>query len=266
MSGRSKLILVEGLCGTGKTTLAERLHRDLENRGIPSRFYDEGAGDHPASLNGYAFYREADYANLLARYPDLAEAINARAIRDGLGYIIPYRWAGAHRELNILYNELRSRELCWTDTPIATLSEFTSLIQRHWARFAERAGSSDDLYVMEAVLMQHQIHDLSRHYEADDEVIRRHIAGIAERIAALNPVLIYLSQPSVREQQVWISSVRSKPRFASEPNIRFMENRKRIELKLLNELPFPAYRIENANRDWETVYARAAAIVDRYLG
>lgn len=51
MPSNCKLILVEGLCGMGKSTLAERLHRNIENQGVPSSFYDEGAYGHPASLN-----------------------------------------------------------------------------------------------------------------------------------------------------------------------------------------------------------------------
>jgi hypothetical protein len=90
-------------------------------------------------------------------------------------------------------------------TPVATLSEFTYLIQGQWSRFANFASTSDEVYVLEAVFFQYQIHDLLRHYQVDDYQIEQHIKGIADQIAAMNPVLIYLAQPSVREQQVWIS-------------------------------------------------------------
>ncbi|GGE02607.1 hypothetical protein [Paenibacillus nasutitermitis] len=155
-----------------------------------------------------------------------------------------------------LYSELKSRELCWTSSPVATLSEFTNSIQGQWARFANLASTSGEVYVLEAVFFQHQIHDLLRHYQADDYQIEQHIKGIAGQLAAMNPVLIYLAQPSVREQQVWISSIRSKHQFATEQNIRFMENRKRIELMLLDLLPFETYLIENENRDWEDVFSK----------
>ncbi|GMK40398.1 hypothetical protein PCCS19_34540 [Paenibacillus sp. CCS19] len=120
--------------------------------------------------------------------------------------------------------------------------------------------------MLEAVFLQHQIHDLLRHYGATDREIEQHIQGIAKQIAAMNPVLIYLKQPSVREQQVWISSVRSKPNFATEDHIRFMENRKRIELGLLDRLPCPTYPIENANRDWEQVFREMVGVIDQGNG
>lgn len=258
-----KLILVEGLCGSGKSTLAERLHRHLMQQGIVSSFYDEGAEEHPSSLNWHAFFRENEYKEFLWRYPNTANAIRLRAIKYGSYYLIPYRGVKELSELSVLYAELKSRELCWTDSPIATLSEFTYLIQRHWARFSELASTSEKVYVLEAVFFQHQIHDMQRRYQASDSQIEQHIYKIAEHTSAMNPVLLYLTQPSVREQQIWISSIRSKPHFATEHNIKFMENRKRIELKLLNNLPFSTYRIENANQDWDNVFRKMVEAVSQ---
>jgi adenylate kinase family enzyme len=256
-----KLILVEGLCGTGKSTLAERLHKYLVQQGRPSCFYDEGAEGHPASLNWHAFYREDDYKESLERYPNEAKEIRSRAIKDGSIYLIPYRGVKEFSEQNELYAEMMSRELCWTDTPIAEQSEFTYLIQRQWARFVEMTNTKDIVYVLEAVFFQHQIHDLLGHYQASDRQIEQHIHEIADQIATMNPVLIYLTQPSVRDQQVWISSIRSKPQFATEQNIKFMENRKRIEMKLLDALPFPTHEIENVNLDWEDAFCKMVSAI-----
>lgn len=266
MQNNCKLILVEGLCGTGKSTLAERLHCYLLQQGISARFYDEGAKGHPTSLNWHAFFREDEYKELLLRYPDTANEIRSWAIKNGNNYLIPYREVKEFKELDALYSELESRELCWTDSPVAALSEFTYSIQRHWARFSELASTSEEVYVLEAVFFQHQIHDLLGHYQAVDHHIEQHIQGIADQIAALHPVVIYLTQPSVREQQVWISSIRSKPHFATEQNIGFMENRKRIELKLLDMLPFPTYTIENVNLDWDEVFSNMVEAIGRKLG
>ncbi|MDQ8738700.1 hypothetical protein [Paenibacillus sp. LHD-38] len=266
MRKNSKLILVEGLCGTGKSTLAERLHCYLVQQGISSRFYDEGAKGHPTSLNWHAFFSEEEYKELLMRYPDTANEIRSWAIKNGINYLIPYREVKEFNELDALYLELKSRELCWTDSPVAALSEFTYSIQRHWARFAELASNSDEVYVLEAVFFQHQIHDLLGHYQAIDHHIEEHIQGIADQIAALQPVVIYLTQPSVRDQQVWISSIRSRPHFATEQNIRLMENRKRIELRLLDKLPFLTYTIENVNLDWEEVFSNMVEAIGRKIG
>ncbi|MGO4106351.1 hypothetical protein [Paenibacillus sp. YAF4_2] len=257
MRRNCKLILVEGLCGTGKSTLAERLNGYLAKKDISSHFYDEGAVRHPTSLNGHAFFREVEYKELLERYPIAADEISSRVINDESYYLIPYRESMApFNGMEALYSELKSHELCWTPSPVATLTEFTYLIQGQWSRFANLASTSDEVYVLEAVFFQHQIHDLLRHYQVDDYQIEQHIKGIADQIAAMNPVLIYLAQPSVREQQIWISSIRSKHHYATEQSIRFMEYRKKIELRLIDLLPFATYLIENENRDWEEVFSK----------
>lgn len=256
-----KLILVEGLCGTGKSTLAERLHHHLAQREIPSKFYDEGAEQHPTSLNWHALFPDEEYRKLLTRYPDAASHIRSLAIENGDSYLVPYRGVEEFSKRDALYAELKAHELCWTDSPTATLSEFTCSIKRQWARFTESASTAETLYVLEAVFFQHQIHDLLRHYQASDIQIQEHIQGIANQLAPLNPVLIYLNQPSVRDQQVWISFMRSKPHFATEQNIRFMENRKRLELKLLHRLCFPSYVIENTNLNWDDVFGQMKEVL-----
>jgi len=230
-------------------------------KGLSSSFYDEGAEGHPVSLNWHAFFREEEYKELLRRYPNSANEIRSRAIKDGSNYLLPYRGIKEFSEFSALYTELKSRELCWTDSPVVGLSEFTYSIQRQWARSAALASTSEIVYVLEAVFLQHQIHDLLRHYQAADRQIEQHILGIADHIAAMHPVLIYLTQPNVREQQVWISSIRSKPHFATEQNIRFMENRKRIELRLLDSLPFSAHTIENVKLDWEDVFSKMVRVI-----
>ncbi|MDG0791176.1 hypothetical protein OMP38_10055 [Cohnella ginsengisoli] len=256
------MVLVEGLCGTGKSTLAEKLHHYLLQQGMQSCFYDEGAEGHPSSLNGHAFFREEEYRGFLERYPKTADEIRKRALRDGNYYLLPNRGVREFSEQDVLYAELKTRELCWTDTPRAELWEFTYLIQRHWARFAELASTKDTVFVLEAVFFQHQIHDLFKHYKASVSQIEQHIHGIADQISLMNPVLIYLTQPSVREQQTWISSIRSKPQFATEQNIAFMENRKRIELGLLDTLPFPTHAIVNENLDWEDVFSKMVCAIN----
>lgn len=264
MRNDCKLILVEGVCGTGKSTLAERLHHYLIQQGKSSSFYDEGAEGHPVSLNWHAFFREKEYKDILERYPNKANEIRSRAIKEGSNYLIPYRGVNEFSEVSALYAELKTCELCRTDSPIAALSEFTYSIQQHWARFAELTCTRDTVYVIEAVFFQHQIHDLLRHYQASDSQIEEHIFGITDQIAAMNPVLFYLTQPSVREQQVWISSIRSKPHLATEQNIKFMENRKRIEMRLLGSLPFPTHAIENVKLDWDSVFCKmVCAMKDR---
>jgi uridine kinase len=51
---KNKLILVEGIPGSGKSTAVANLQKFLENKDTPSRFWHEGDFDHPADFEGVA--------------------------------------------------------------------------------------------------------------------------------------------------------------------------------------------------------------------
>lgn len=53
----SKLILIEGLPGSGKSTTARLVHEILMQKGIESELFCEGDLDHPADYESVAFLR-----------------------------------------------------------------------------------------------------------------------------------------------------------------------------------------------------------------
>ena len=60
MTAQSQLILVEGIPGSGKTTMAEFVDRWLERNGLRSRLYTEGNLDHPADYKEHAWFTQAE--------------------------------------------------------------------------------------------------------------------------------------------------------------------------------------------------------------
>jgi uridine kinase len=260
----SRLVLIEGICGSGKSTLAERLYKYLLRTGSSAFFYDEGARNHPVSLNGHAFLKPDEYDNLLKHYPCEKEILKSMSIIEDTLVLIPYRDIEALKENTTLYDYLKAHELCWTDKPVASLSDFSLTIQKQWKRFEHSVIDRESIFVLEGVFFQHPIHDLLRNYQASDMQIISHIQGVANQISGLQPVLIYLSQSNIREQQIKIAQMRCKPHYATETNIRFMENRTRIETLLLCQMPFPTYTIENEDLDWNKVFAKITNVIDTY--
>jgi hypothetical protein len=260
----SGLVLIEGICGSGKSTLAERLYNHLLRTGTSAYFYDEGARNHPVSLNGYAFLKLDEYDNLLKRYPSERGMLKASSIVDGMYVLIPYRDIEVLKESTTLYDYLKAHELCWTDKPVASLSDFSLAIQIHWKRFEHSVIDSKSIFVLEGVFLQHPIHDLLRNYQASDAQMTSHIQGVAHQIRDLQPVLIYLSESNVREQQIRTAQLRGKPHYATEANIRLMEKRKRLETQLLSEMPFSTCMIENDDLDWNKVFQKITNIIETY--
>lgn len=67
-----RLILVEGIPGSGKTTLANKIKDYLENKGLTAVLFNEGDA-HPADLSWQAYLTTDEYNQLLLDYPDHKE-------------------------------------------------------------------------------------------------------------------------------------------------------------------------------------------------
>lgn len=238
------LVIIEGLCGTGKTTLGGKLAAAIPG----ARFYDEGAAGHPVSLNGYAYFTSEAHG-----YPD---ALRSRIV-EGDGYrLAPYAGMDLPPGLREM---LAARELCWRKEPVASRAVYEHAHLRRWQSLAEALG--EDTVVFEGVFFQHPIHDLMRLYSADDGTIRAHILATAEVIAHLPVRMIYLDHADVAAHQAWIAGVRGKPHYTEPARVKGVMARKALELSLLEALPFPAERIACAPSDWDGVYRRALSAV-----
>ncbi len=63
---RTKLIIVEGLPGSGKTTTASAIHEVVKNNNISSELFLEGNLDHPADFDGVACFSPIEWKQLLS--------------------------------------------------------------------------------------------------------------------------------------------------------------------------------------------------------
>jgi hypothetical protein len=63
-----KLILLEGIPGSGKFSAGEFVQGLLQRQGLAVRFWREGDFDHPADFEGVAGLSEGYYRELLARF------------------------------------------------------------------------------------------------------------------------------------------------------------------------------------------------------
>ena len=86
-----KLILLEGIPGSGKSRTGELVLGLLERQGLAVHFWREGDFDHPADFEGVADLSATGYRDLLARYPLLADLLQKYLTVRGADYLVSYR-------------------------------------------------------------------------------------------------------------------------------------------------------------------------------
>ncbi len=66
---QTRLLLIEGIPGSGKTTTAQFAAGWLAEHGFKPRLFLEGNLDHPADFESAACLDEAEYTGLLRQFP-----------------------------------------------------------------------------------------------------------------------------------------------------------------------------------------------------
>ncbi len=87
----SKLILIEGIPGSGKTTAAQFVANWLQNRAYSTALSLEGDLDHPADFESVACLDEDEYNALVRQFPAYQDLIDWKARLCGSERFYSYR-------------------------------------------------------------------------------------------------------------------------------------------------------------------------------
>lgn len=105
----SKLILFEGIPGSGKTTTSQMLNNYLINNGIESEVYTEGS-EHPIDLPYYAYLSVDEFNELLLQYPLQANWLHQNSISEEEYTLTPYKVPEPHSRNDTLVEYLPRRK------------------------------------------------------------------------------------------------------------------------------------------------------------
>lgn len=90
---KNRLILVEGIPGSGKTTISNRIKQYFESKGIKVKLYNEG-DTHPADLGWNACLTIDEYTDIIKNNPELEEKIKGNTSFEGEYAIVAYTKLG----------------------------------------------------------------------------------------------------------------------------------------------------------------------------
>ena len=219
-----RLYIIEGLPCSGKSTTSAFVAELLNQHGNVC-YVDEGTGEHPADYEFHALTP----AGMLGPEPQIV------SLKDYSGEMFD-------RLLQYKIYDFLPWE---TEMPI---------MLEKWRQFA-RDAQEDTIYVFNCVLLQNPMCETMMRFGFDQEESQRYIAQIAEIIAPLNSVVIYLKNDdiadSVRkaaaERPGWLDSVidyhvhgafgKSIGAEGFEGYIQCLAERQKRELRILSTLP-----------------------------
>lgn len=276
----NRLILVEGIPGSGKSTISNRIKGYLEGKGVKVKLFNEGE-PHPADLAWSAYLSKEEYERVLQDYSEYRSEIESSSIVEEDSAIVAYTKIGLSAKESELIRYLEAHEVY--DGKVS-LDTFKRIHLRRWQRFAQELDENS-VVIFECAYLQNHINELMGFYKKDTEFIAEYMVELIKTVETLNPKLIYLSQPDIRET---ISRV-AKERVTNDKSkwddwidlvIRYVENchfgkahglkgfdgvveffmaRKEVELAVIDSLPVEKAIINNEKYDWEENFKQVLA-------
>lgn len=274
-----RLILVEGIPGSGKTTMSMKI-ADYLSLQKKTEFYKEGDG-HPADLAWCACIPKEQFGDLINHYPEYEKSIREHMYEEEGFVIVPYTCFPIDDPL--LYQKMESFEVY--DNRVS-LQTFMDLHLKKWKSFGEKAKAVDEYTVFECAFLQNHINELLLFHCCEEEEIKEHLLKLIDTVKALKPIMFYLAQPDVYETIRRVSDARVDeygnkawmerviPYIENTPygfrhNLKgfegmaeYFSDRKRMELKLIHTLPIETYVINNLNYNWYKVWEEIKTILE----
>ncbi|GKU24477.1 thymidylate kinase [Clostridium folliculivorans] len=217
----NKLILVEGIPGSGKTTTARKIKEKLIAEGKKVVLYEEGMS-HPADMSWNAYLSEEEYNNFLSKCLKMWETSEKTISKEELKHRIEIQIRREHNHVILAYTkidfpegnywglvgEVAAKEIC---DGRRSLKEFTEIHLRRWESFGEKALLDDNIYIFECAFLQNHIFELLGVYEKSDEAILTYLTNLLNKVKCLNPCIVYIEPVDVEKVIMKAADERKAP-------------------------------------------------------
>lgn len=283
----ARLLLVEGIPGSGKTTTARWAQRSLAARGLRVALYCEG-DPQPADLAWQWWFSPAEFEAACQRFPSAGAELRRCAWAGRAGVAVAYtkvdpeRCAGQWADVEA---EMADREPYNGMLPPAA---FVDLLTARWAEFGASASSPDapDVVIFDGAFLQDTLVELVLFADRDATAITADLRRLAEAVADWRPLLIRLvpDDPEAavdavaRERvdadatEVWRDAVEAyvadtpwaRARGLSAPGalLAYLTARQHVEAEVLPRLPLKWVDVQSpagTSAPWQLLEERVAA-------
>ena len=208
---KNRLILLEGLPGTGKSTNSFKLYEQLIRNGKNVHWIHEVSQPHPVLFFTESCMTQEEYRGFKTKYPEVAELFDelaeVRKTTVGIDHeAVCRRWQDAQKQL--WYQEL----LQYDAFPVS-LDCYELQALEKWEAFAKNA-TEDTIFILDSSLFQYQIFTYLLK-AAPYERLEAFVQKITEFIEPLNPLLIYLYRKRTEDSIEYLKSQRGEQNLVS---------------------------------------------------
>jgi len=281
-----KLIMVEGVPGSGKTTFAKKIAARLRDLGYNATCYNE-SDFHPADLSWIAVLTADQYESLLNKWPAYTEQIQAQAWQEADQILVAYSNVEVTRkEDEALYDDFAPYEVYdgkWS------LADFTAIHLERWQRFANQAQKEDQIAVFECAWLQNHVNELMMFHNKSQEEMLQHLQQLWDIVAPLDPLVIYLQPEDVTDSIAKVSAARVNKQgepvwrdrvievvcqspFGKAHQLNGMAGmteyfriRNQVELQMLKQLPAGAHIFTRSGDNWQALWQQVDTLLRRFF-
>ncbi|HFJ9437896.1 MULTISPECIES: hypothetical protein [Bacillus] len=258
----TKLIIVEGLPGFGKSTTAKLINEILSQNKIEVELFLEGNLNHPADYDGVSCFNKFEFDRLLSRSGDFKEVLLKRVIKKGSNYLLPYR--KIKNEFGDQFSDELCNDISRNDIYELPFDKNVELIADKWNDFAEIALEDNKVYIFECCFIQNPLTIGMIKYGEQKEKIINYVMKVAKIIENLNPMLFYVEQDDLEfsfrkalkernpEWSTGIVHYYTNQGYGKEHNhsgvegaIKVLEARRNLELEIFDMLKMKKEKINN---------------------
>ena len=201
----NRLILLEGLPGTGKTTNSYKLYEQLARNGWDVRWLHEVSQPHPTLFFSEACLTKKEYRLFIEKYQEVAEMLNGiaevRATTVGIDYLTVARKL-PRQEKTAWYQELLQYDVM--DFP---LERYEPIAYEKWEAFVNAALQDDTIYILDSSIFQYQIFTYLLN-GAEYLRLAGFVHSIMNMLRPLHPALIYLYRENIEDSIAFIEKQR----------------------------------------------------------
>ena len=192
----NRLILLEGLPGTGKTTNSYRIFEQLVRNCRDVRWLHEVSQPHPVLFFSESCLTKEEYRLFTEKYPEAAEMLDSiaevRATTVGIDYL------SAARRMPGQENTAWYQELLQYDAMDFPLERYEPAAFEKWEAFVNAAMQHDTIYISDSSIFQYQIFTYLLN-GADYQRLANFVRSIMNMLSPLRPALIYLYRENTED-------------------------------------------------------------------